>query len=186
MANYAVVQVETKENLDFIAQLKIIMDGSNYEEVNEAKGKIIFDTRESDLSALMDEILKVTKNYPTEEFTLTMSHEYDQYSIDEIYKAKNGECSLYKKECSYMPSQQSLHIPEEAKPLLEEAIECFRKLDVDKEGEPEHSPHKHTIELEGENYKIIVSKEANVYGVDKVFKKVPSYEWEERNEQLPF
>ena len=191
MANYVRVDVKTNDNLDFTKEIKKIKDNAKY--FKEAKGEISFFTIEKVLELLLNEITEVTKNYPTEEFILEMAYETNSFHTNEIYKTKNGECNFYKTELSYEEEgKENIEVPlseedqEEPQDLLDEAIECFRKLDVDENGKLSLSRHKHTVEVEGDEYKLLVSKIGHTYKVEKVFSKVPTYTWEEIKHPLPF
>lgn len=132
-------------------------------------------------------LLKVTKQYPEDDFLIEHFYSNGINIRKEIYKSKNGTYRYNKTEPLYSQDKKvviyyqhplSLNIPDEAKPLLDEALKCFKMLnEQDKKGNLNYSPHKHTVEVEGENYKIVVSKHGPVYKVNKILEKVDTYEW---------
>ena len=186
--------VKTNENLDFNKEIKKIIDTiESFNDAYEAGGKVIFQISEAKIKALVDEIIEATKNYPTEEVILEVSSEETNYSSINVYKLENGKCESYTIASTYIRSEDSLDPPLKARPLLDEAIKYFKKIDVDVNN---HSPHRYTIELEGEEYKLVVTKEpieepidplvgSITYRVDKVFTKEPTYKWEEWTGELP-
>ena len=170
------ITVKTNDNLEFHEEIKSLID-YYHANFSEKKGSVFFEPIYMDSGALSDEISQRSRHYPTEEFTVEESHESDDHSIKEVYKLLNGEKFFQRKELYYYKAEESIDIRNvpDAKPLLDEAFEWFRKIDTNESGGLKYSPHKHTIEIEGEEYKMVVSKKHDIYNIKKIFKKIPTW-----------
>ena len=188
MANYAQINFRAEKDLKYTLQLEKLIESYDCTADHETeKLEIFFTCMDREAEKLILILIEVTKDYPAEEFTLELSHEYNNYTSKEIYKVKNGESEFNKNKLSYFEDGNSLDIKGMPEPshLLDKAFECFKKLDVDSNGKLSHSPHLHTVEIEGENFKLAVSKQGAIFKVEKIFSKVPTYTWEPF-EPLPF
>jgi hypothetical protein len=130
---------------------------------------------------MVDEILRLTKAHPDEEFILTHVFEHNNNSVKHIYRVKDGEAILDKYDpIYYMDDRGGIYPPEDAELIIDEGLQYLSKLDkIDEHGKITHCPHKLTIEAVGESYKVVVSKQDQFYWVEKFYKKEPSFKWVE-------
>ncbi len=137
--------------------------------------------KENSYKELVDEILRLTKAHPDDEFILTHVFEHNNNSVKHIYSVKDGEAILDKYDpIYYMDDRGGIYPPEDAELLIDEGLQYLSKLDkIDEDGKITHCPHNLTIEVEGDKYKVVVSKQDQFYWVEKFYKKEPSFKWVE-------
>lgn len=180
MANYVRTVLEAVNHPELSLEFIPLFEKYGELEREELDGVMVI-CKENSHKELVDEILRLTKAHPKEVFTLTLIFERDNYSVNHIYRVVSGEATLSKYDPVYWAREEGrLNLPDGSEVLITQGLHYLSKADlIDKDGSITYCPFKTTIEVEGDEFKLVLAKHGIFYWVEKVYKKKPSYTWEE-------
>lgn len=184
MANYVRTFLQTEKKSEIPQELILLFqkNDESYEDTDPTSNKptkIGASCKERFHKEFIDEIIELSKKYPTEVFLLCFDHESD-YTITHHYKISVGELTFsHHKPVYFMQTSESLNLPEGVEVLIDRGLTYLSKLDViTEEGNIELCPFKTTIEVKDVDFKIVIEKDQIEYKIKKIFKNNHSPIWE--------
>ncbi len=182
MSNYVTTVLEAVNQPNLSPEFMLLFDKYGVIPEPYPDGAVmVVRCKENSHKELVDEILRLTKAHPKEVFTLTLSFERDRYLVNHIYRVVAGKATLSKYDPVYwVDERKERPLPDGSEVLITQGLHYLSKGDlIDKDGSITYCPFKTTIEVEGEDIKLIIVKHKEYYWVEKVYKKKPKYIWEE-------